>query len=438
MRSVFARTGALLVANVGLVVVGVVRLKVAAELFGLEVTAAFGQLSMVQGLIAALCLTGAMTSGRVLMSDGRLTLERRAAVAKRLLIAPLLPTAVLVFLSCLLAPSLSQLLFGNSSRMMISLLIFAAVGSLFTVLNQALIAVHQTLGGQKHFLALSIGSSVMGTVAVVLLSQGGSVFWAGASFTIAPLIQSASLLAAPRLMSTVAAAATAPKSVRFSSHYWLQRASLAIGISAMGSDLILRSLAVQTQGLEEVALLQPAQLFAAQGFALLTGSLAQALLVEQNMKSDRSSETFKRGPWRLAAVVACAYVLVGLAIVAMSSHLITLFFSERFSQAAPILALSLAVEPIRVLVWVGGSTMLPQSMVRPWVVTQVAWLLVQFVTTLLLLPSLGIWSIPVGQVAGITACLVATLGVLRPRLSHALPLAAPVVGSALLAALAIT
>lgn len=412
-RRVVSRAAALSIASLGFVVVGVVRMKLAATELGVAPVAAFGQASLIQSMAVTLSIAGVVTAGRVRISDGRLSADERRATAWSMFRRPMIVTTVLAPAALAISPWVSLWLLGSSDWT--TLVAMAVLGIVPLVLAQVALAIVQVMGSQRELYAGSFGYLLLGTLSTVALVLPGSVNLASVSFLASPIMQLLALVVACPSLRKLRSGQARSVRPRFQASA-IASASITVSLGALGAETFVRARLVHVVGLDQVALLQPGQLFATQAFALFTASLTQVLMVEQNLHTDRNSAQFRKGPWRTSLVLAGLALVLAAVLSAAGPTLIRLFFSQAFAVALPIMVLSLAVEPLRAVAWVGGSTLLPQGRVYSWAVIQLTWLSGQLVTTLVLLPELKAAAVPIGYLVGVGLNASLTFALLKPRL----------------------
>ena len=413
-RRPIVRSLALVMTSLGFILVGVARMKLAATQLGVEAVATFGQASLVQGLVLTLSIAGIVTAGRIAASDGSQPRELREAAAARLFRRPAATALMLSPVLVVLAPLASRWILGTDGWTF--LFVMMAAGLVPLVLSQICILIVQVLGSVRELVQCACLYAFSGVLGTTLLLYPGREDLGSTSFFAAPLLQLVSMVVGSPTLRRVVRRTGAPATASTTSSL-IARAAFLVSVLTLGPELALRSLLAHSAGIREVALLQPGQLLAAQAFTLVTASVTQVLMVDQNLHADRASQEFRRGPCSTAIAVGWVSLTLASLVAVMGAPLIRLFFSAALAPALPLLLLALAVEPIRAVVWVGGNTLLPQGRVRAWALTQIVWVLAMAGTTLVLLPRLGVTAVPLGQLAGAVVNLGLTAAILRPRLS---------------------
>jgi antigen flippase len=414
-ESPYGKAIALVLASGGFIVVGVLRMKFVAVELGTYTVGAFGQASLFQMLVVTLVTAGVVTAGRIQISDGRLTSEQRLCSASRLLLRPSLYASLVLVPGIALSSEVSRLYVGTSQWQ--SLFALAMAGIVPLVFAQAGMAVVQVLGTRKELSRVAITYVLFGGLSVTLLLRTGDTRLGSASFLAVPAAQAfALILASPTVRKALRAKRSSRDTLRLHAGA-VGRASLIGGMLALVADTGVRALLARTHGLSEVALLQPSQLFAVAGFGLITASLTQTMMVDQNLFADRASLTFISGPWSAAIGIAALLGALSVLILLLAPLLIPIFFSPELLPGVAPLALALAAEPLRAVAWVGGSTLLPQGRVTFWLVIQISAFAAQIGVSLLLLERFGAVAVVAGSLVGVVVSVALMVFVMKPQIT---------------------
>lgn len=410
--SLTSRAASLVTANALFVLVGVLRMKFVAISLGVTAIGSYGQASLLQALVIAAATAGAVTAGRVGISSGRYLPTERMDAAARMFRRPFFGALAMTPVLVLASPLISSIYSGSSAHT--EVFVAAALGLVPLTLAQSSLALVQVRGTPQELFLGSFLYLMSGGIVIAISVLPGNEFWAATSLTTTPLLQVLSLTAASPVLRDALRQAVFTRPRGRSPLGQVARASLVISLVTLGVDTVLRALLVSAFGIDEVALLQPAQLLAVQGFSLISVSISQVVMVDQNQKSAGHESEFVQGPWNKALIVSGGVAAVALVVCVLGPHLVPLFFSQDFAAAVPLLTIALAAEPLRALAWISGSTLFPQQRACAWIVIQVLGIVSLVATSALLASRLGVACLLVGSVVSTMAVSVATWAALRP------------------------
>lgn len=410
--------GALMLASLAFMIVSVVRMRMTASQFGAETLGAFSQASLLQLAAASVATSGLVTAGRIAMSDGNRTRDEHELFARRIMARPPLAAAMLLPIGLLAGRPLAELLMGSTEWH--KLTIYTVMGVVPLVMAQGALAVIQVLGSPRELIAGAVNFTVVGSGAIWLLLRSADQGVASTSYLIVPLLQLAALLVASKTLRLVLLRKRRPaiSSPPASGLGLVGAASLSVGLTTMGVELLLRSHLAHEHGLATVALLQPGLLLAVAGVGIFTSAASQATMVwsnQQRHKNATHTNQFREGPWQAAASISVLVAAVAAGVMLFSPLLIPLFFTRSLLPGTMALSIYLAAEPLRALVWVGASTLLPQRRTWAWLCAQASGLASFTTVALLFTEEMGEIAYALGAAAGVIANLLVSLLILHPR-----------------------
>lgn len=400
----------LAIASAAFIVPGVVRTKLSAVYFGEQGIALFGQLSQLQTLLISVGAAGLVTATRVVLARPEYSPERAARLQSWCLWCPFLATLVLSASLAAFGTSLSSLLLGSPSFG--GETAFASFGIPFAVAGQIAIAGAQAQGSRWVLVGAAGGSAVVGSCAVWLCMGTENQVLGSISFAAAPAVQ---------LLFVLAACPPVRKALRY--RPWISRkilsevfviawASALLGICASAAELLSRTLVVHFHGLSAIAAYQPVATLVTQLVSLALSALAMASLIELSRVKD---------PVRLGSIISKLerqfVPLIGMVcagLLSASPFLVALFFNDSLWESAyPLMAVSLAFEPVRAAVWLAGSAFLPNGMRMAWLLNGLLAVATQVSMVALLSPFIGALSLSIGFACANVLSLVVTLVILR-------------------------
>lgn len=402
----------LALASVAFIIPGIVRTKFSALYFGNEGIALFGQLSQMQTVLISIGAAGLVTATRVVLSRPEHTPLRASRVLSWCIWVPFSGTLILAAIVFVFQGSISELLLGaDEFGLEVAL---AGLGIPFAVAGQVSIAGAQARGSRVRLVVAALGSSVVGSGAVILLMSSQD-----------QLVGSWSLVVGPAVQFIFVAAICGPVRAALTQRPWMNRfffneifviawASALLAVCAALAELASRTLVLQSQGLASLAAYQPVATVVTQVVSLVLSALATASLVELSRVKDRPQIG------RLIRELEKKFLpLIGLMsalLLAGSPPLIALFFrAELWAAAYPLMAIAVAFEPVRAAVWLAGSAFLPNGMRMAWLINGLITVLAQVLTVMALSAQVGVISLSIGFAVANTLSLIVTLSLLRKK-----------------------
>lgn len=402
----------LALASAAFIIPGMVRTKFSAVYFGDQGIALFGQLSQLQTLFISVGAAGLVTATRVVLSRPNQSPDQIARLLSWCLWIPFIGSlglagAVAVFGQSISVPLLGTSSFGGEVA-------FAALGIPFAVAGQISIAGAQAQGNRWMLLISAAGSALAGSLVVwACMSTGDQV--AG----------TLSLVAAPAIQLFFVLSICAPVRRAVFRLPWINRrilreifviawASALLSIFAAAAELLARTAIVHFHGLAALAVYQPSATLVTQLVSIALSALATASLIELSQVTDR------RLLGRVISGLESKFVpLIGLfcgLLLSASPFLVATFFHEDLWRSAyPLIAVSVAFEPVRAAVWLAGSALLPSGMRMAWLLNGLLSVLTQVLIVLTLASSLGAISLSIGFACANVLSLVVTLALLRRK-----------------------
>ncbi len=173
--------------------------------------------------------------------------------------------------------------------------------------------------------------------------------------------------------------------------YAFGAASMVLSLLTIGTDLVTRTLIVQRLGISANGLYQPVIVLSSQFFLALTGAISLYLfprlteLYSQRLSALASQELNSGVRLVLSPIVPAVIVIIAFGPVILSGA-----FSAEFQSADTPLSIHMIGDVLRSLGWTVGAIMLPLGLIRTWLWTGTATLVVQVVLSFALVGSLGL------------------------------------------------
>lgn len=399
----------ILMSSIGFLVPGLVRTKTSAVSFGIDGIALFGQLSQFQTVLIATSAVGVVTATRVFLARENLQPKVRAQKLAWLLWMPVLTASILSLVLCLASSQLADLLLGNQNYSFA--LCMGAVGVIPAIAAQIGIAASQAARDRHSQSVAALSSAILGGLSAWLLVASGNQNIAALSFLISPLLQFLIvLIVLPNMRLNIFTRPSLEKG-DFHRIFQISGASAVLGIAATLTELISRTLILQSHGVIGLASYQPVTLISAQFVGMILSAISTSALLHF-----ASNPTFESAGTNielyLKQMLPIILSLLAL-LIGFSPLLIAFFYNQEIVQDSLFLViLSLSGESVRTLAWILGSTLLPLSLARYWLISGLFAVATQLTSVILLQYWIGPLALIIGVILSSTTNVLMTTGFL--------------------------
>jgi len=382
---------AVAIANLALLVAGLVRTKVVAVDLGVSASGLFAQLQTLATFASALASLGLVNVAvrEVSVADAAGDVDAVRRVVTTVALAPAALAAALLPLVWLLRTPLTAALLSSNEPTAWVVETLSSVP--FAVAAGAAVAVHQGLRLTRRLATAAAVATVLSIAVTIGLieafGEDGAVWTLPAAAAVDALVLLASVA---QVLSWRWLPRLAPRATTRRLLVWGAASLAALTLTLLG-DLLVRSVAVHELGARANGLYQPVYLLSNSGFVQIGNAVGVVLLASlsglvSEANRAQASEVLN-GAIRAGVAIVVA---LGLICIGCRSLLLVALASSAFTGGSGLLALQIIGEVPRMGAYAAGAALLPLGRVKAWLACGVTASVVRVATCLALIPELGV------------------------------------------------